>query len=84
MDWKVKLFMMCGGMTMVLGLVAKGVKPMMKKAIKWMISKDHPEVRQFVLDHREWIEAQFDAADAAAKEAMDEEAATPADAPKAQ
>ncbi len=75
MNLATKLFFALGGLTLVLGVIAKGIKPAIKKAIKWAISKDHPEVRQFCLDHREWIEAQFDAADQAAKEALDEEAA---------
>lgn len=80
-----KLFFYFGGVAIILGILAKGVKPAVKRAIKWAISKDHPEVRAFCLEHREWIEAQFDAADQAAKEALDEEAsapASPAETPK--
>ena len=77
MDWKIKLFVALGGVGMVLGAIAKGIKPAVKKAVLWGISKDHPAVRQFVLDNRVWIEAQFDAADQALKEAIEEEAAAP-------
>ncbi len=73
MAWR--LFLGLGGAGIILGLIAKGVKPAIKKAVHWAISKDHPAARQFALDHREWIEAQFDAADQAVKEALDEEAA---------
>lgn len=73
MNTGLKLFFALGGVSIILGIIAKGIKPAIKKAVKWAISKDHPEVRQFCLDHREWIEAQFDAVDQAAKEALDEE-----------
>ncbi len=52
MDWKIKLFVALGGVGFVLGIIAKGVKPAVKKAVQWGISKDHPSVRQFVLDQR--------------------------------
>ncbi len=78
MNFAMKMFLALGGVGIILGIVAKGVKPAIKKAVKWAISKDHPEVRKFVLEHREWIEAQFDAVDQAAKEAIDEESAAPA------
>ncbi len=77
----VKIFFAFGGVGIILGIIAKGVKPAIKKAIKWGISKDHPEVRAFVLEHREWIEEQFDAVDAAAKEALDEESKPDAPTP---
>lgn len=75
MNTLTKLFLSLGGVGILLGLIAKGIKPAIKKALKWAISKDHPEVRAFFLEHREWIEAQFDAVDQAAKEAIDEESA---------
>lgn len=74
MNTALKIFFALGGVGIILGIIAKGVKPAVKKIVKWAISKDHPEVRAFVLEHREWIEEQFDAVDQAAKEALDEEA----------
>ena len=83
MNTALKVFLALGGVSIILGIIAKGVKPAIKAAVKWAISANHPEVRKFVLDNRVWIETQFDAADAAVKEAVDEEAAAPAAAPPA-
>lgn len=74
MTTALKVFLALGGVSIILGIIAKGVKPAIKRLVKWGISKDHTEVRKFVLDNRVWIEAQFDAADQAVKEAVDEEA----------
>lgn len=80
MNFALKMFLGLGGVSLVLGIIAKGIKPAIKAAIHWAIGANHPEVRKFVLDNRVWIEAQFDAADQAVKEAVDEEAAAPAPA----
>lgn len=80
MNTAIKMFFYFGGVSIILGILAKGVKPAVKRVIKWSISKDHPEVRAFCIEHREWIEAQFDAVDQAAKEALDEESAPAAPA----
>lgn len=77
-----KIFFALGGAGLIMMGIAKGLKPAIKKAVEWGISKDHPEVRVLVLKYRPWIEEQFDAADAAIKEVLDEQAAAD-QAPKA-
>lgn len=60
MPWYVNWFLLLGGGAVVLGAALKGVPWLADKAGDWLLSKERPAVRKFMIKHWEKIKPILD------------------------
>lgn len=55
MPWYVNVFLSLGGLALLWSAAAKGLPWIVDKAGDWLLSKDHPKIRAFVVNNADRI-----------------------------